>query len=321
MTIDSRNSILVTGATGFVGRALCRRLVEEGRSVVCVSRRAGTVSGLNAEKIESLGDVPAGHPLFANVDAVVHLAGHAHAPGMNAGEQECVFASDAAMTARFAKAAAQSGVRRFVFVSTAKVFGETSGRGESFTHSSVPAPQEPYARYKLKAEDGVRDCAEANGMEWVVVRPVLVYGSGVKGNLATLLAWIARGQPLPLAGIGNQRSLLALDDLVDLLRICISSPATHGQRLAAAGDDTLSTEDICHALADGAGCPARLLRLPDRVWRILHALPYTAGKVDRLTGSFVVDNHRTRELTDWAPRSATYDGLVEMARDWKDSWR
>ncbi|HEX7029829.1 MAG TPA: NAD-dependent epimerase/dehydratase family protein [Gammaproteobacteria bacterium] len=308
--------MLVTGATGFVGRALCRHLRTgwKVRALVRPSAAALGVEDVEVLQRDSLAGVSGDDAAFLDVDAVVHLAGRAHAPGMSAAEREAVFSADARATESLAEAAARAGVRRLVFVSTAKVLGEESRDGEAFTHDSLPAPGDEYARYKLAAEDSVRDCAEKLGMEWVIVRPVLVYGEGVKGNLAALLRWLDAGYPLPFGGLKNRRSLIALEDLNDLLACCIDHPAAAGQRLLASGNEAISTAAICSSLAEGLGRPARIVPLPSAFWTLVRMLPFTAKKASRLAGSFLVDNARTRALTGWSPRTPVREGLVALGR-------
>lgn len=309
--------VLVTGASGFIGNALCRRLTATGKTVRAIVRRGEAPARAEPLTVNSLADIEHDNLILRDVDTVIYLAGRAHAPHLNVDEQEKAFAADAEMTARFVETAARARVRRFIFVSTAKVYGEMTVGSECFSNTSKPGPNDAYTRYKLLAEDAVRDVAERHGMEWVVVRPVLVYGSNVKGNLATLARWLDSGRVLPFDGLRNQRSLLALSDLVGLLDICISNPAVVGQRLVAASDDSISTTGICRALAEGLGKQPRLISLPGWGWALLRAVPFTRGRVDRLTGSFLVDNSMTKSISGWQPRAGTYEGLVQVGKSCK----
>lgn len=311
--------VLVTGASGFLGRALCRDLVNKGFQVRATvrTRPANPIACAETIQLESPAALEQDVLFFQNVECFIHLAGHAHAPGMNASEQEKVFAADLEMTKSLVSRSAEAGVRRFIFVSTSKVLGEASQPGAPFSNDSPPAPSEPYARYKLLAEEAVREQAERHGMEWVVVRPVLVVGEGVKGNLASLLRWMDRGLPLPLGGLRNARSLIALDDLNALLVGCIDSPGAVGRRLLAAGNEVISTTALCRALAEGLDRPARLVTLPAWLWHTLRALPRLSAKAERLAGSFHVDNTQTKALTGWQPQVSIHDALVRAARAFK----
>lgn len=317
--------VLVTGATGFVGAAVLRALAAAGIAAVALHRRGQTPAtpAVQWHHITALTDLHAAHPAWHGVDAVIHLAGQAHARA-----PEAVFAADAAATAALARVAAMAGVRRFVFVSTAKVYGEVG----TFVTDAPPAPLGAYARYKLAAEAAVwaaaggRDSAGAAvtaastlgigaaAMTATVVRPVLVTGAGARGNLAVLARWIAAGRPLPLGGITNRRSLVDVDDLAALLVACTYAPAAAGATLVAAAPQTLSTTKICQALAAGIGRPARLFALPPLAWRALAAFAPSSGLAMRLSGSFTVDAASTTAVLGWMPRVDPYDSLVALGR-------
>lgn len=303
--------LLVTGANGFIGSALSRALAARGMNVTALMRRPPSSSFAGETVVLSSYEALAPRHLQGH-EAVIHLAGHAHAPGMRAAERERLFTEDVRLARLVAERAASAGVSRFVFVSTIKVLGEHSG-SRPFDHRSAPAPADAYARARLAGEQAVREVAEAAGMAWVVVRPVLVVGEGARGNLDALLRWLSAGRPLPFAGMNNRRSLIGLEDLCELLACCAVHPDAAGRTFIASGDEAVSTTDICVALAEGLGVRPRLFRVPRWLWSMARAFPPTRGLEQRLAGSLQADNTETRRLLGWQPRMRARDCLFRLA--------
>lgn len=305
--------IFVTGANGFIGSALCRFLAAQGAKVTALMRRPPAQAlpeGVEAMLLPSYDALEPRH--LQGHEAVIHLAGHAHAAHMNPAQRGRAFAEDVRLARLAAGCAATAGAKRFVFVSTIKVLGEQSG-ALPFDHRSIPAPADAYARARLAGEQAVREVAEAAGMEWIVVRPVLVVGEGARGNLDALLRWISAGRPLPFAGMNNRRSLIGLEDLCELLACCAVHPDAAGRTFIASGDETVSTTDICVALAEGLGVRPRLFRVPRWLWSMARAFPPTRGLEQRLAGSLQADNTETRRLLGWQPRMRARDCLFRLA--------
>lgn len=303
--------LLVTGANGFIGSALSRALAARGMNVTALMRRPPSSSFAGETVVLSSYEALAPRHLQGH-EAVIHLAGHAHAPGMRAAERERLFTEDVRLARLVAERAASAGVSRFVFVSTIKVLGEHSG-SRPFDHRSAPAPADAYARARLAGEQAVREVAEAAGMAWVVVRPVLVVGEGARGNLDALLRWLSAGRPLPFAGMNNRRSLIGLEDLCELLACCAVHPDAAGRIFIASGDEAVSTTDICVALAEGLGVRPRLFRVPRWLCSMARAFPPTRGLEQRLAGSLQADNTETRRLLGWQPRMRARDCLFRLA--------
>jgi nucleoside-diphosphate-sugar epimerase len=212
-------------------------------------------------------------------------------------------------TLNLARQAAAVGVRRFVFVSSVKVNGEATLPGQAFTERDAPAPQDPYGQSKDEAEIGLRELAADTGMEVVIIRPTLVYGLGVKANFAALMRAVQRGWPLPLGAVHNQRSLVALDNLVDLIVTCLDHPAAANQTFLVSDGQDLSTTELVRGMAQAAGVPARLLPVP--VWA-LQAGASLLGKgdaVQRLCGNLQVDISKARSLLGWVPPVSVEEGL------------
>ncbi len=303
--------ILVTGATGFVGAALCRELLARGHTVRAAARRPSPLShsrpGLRDVPLPDIaGDVDFG-PLLDGMDAVVHLAGLAHRA---AGAQELRRVNVDA-TLRLAAAAAGR-ARRFVFVSSVKVHGEDSGDG-AYAESDPTRPQDAYGRSKLEAERALTDMAARSGMELVLIRPPLVYGPAVKANFLRLLQRVDTGLPLPFAGVRNRRSLIGLDNLVDAIARCVEHPEARGPLLVA-DDESVSTPELLARTARALERPARLVRAPMWLLRSAAAIAGRRDEIRRLTASLVVDSSRARRLLGWRPRRTLDEGLAETAR-------
>jgi nucleoside-diphosphate-sugar epimerase len=212
-------------------------------------------------------------------------------------------------TVNLARQAAAAGVKRFVFISSVKANGESTQPGRAFTETDAPNPQDAYGQSKHEAEQGLRQLSADTGMEVVIIRPPLVYGPGVKANFAALMRVVQRGWPLPLGAVHNQRSLVALDNLVDFIITCITHPQAANQTFLVSDGQDLSTTELVRGMAQAAGVPARLLPVP--VWA-LQAGASLLGKgdaVQRLCGNLQIDTSKARRLLDWVPPVSVEEGL------------
>ncbi|WP_236222633.1 SDR family oxidoreductase [Pseudomonas asiatica] len=300
-----RPGILATGGSGFVGKVLLQRLAADTRWAprALVRQAPGQgLAGVDYRPYSELAavDVASGH--FEQVDTVIHLASRVHVMQESAADPLAEFRRvNVEGTLSLARAAAQAGVRRFIFVSSVKVNGETTNGRQPFTADETPAPSDPYGISKREAEDGLRQLAAETGLEVVIVRPVLVYGPGVKANFRSMMNWLSKGVPLPFGAIHNKRSLVALDNLVDLLLTCIDHPAAANQTFLASDGHDLSTTELLQRLGKALGKPARLLPVPAAWLKGAATLAGKAGLAQRLCGSLQVDIGKTRELLGWQP--------------------
>lgn len=296
-------TILVTGANGFVGHALCNSLFERGRDVLAAVRQNSPETDLTGTVImPNLGTGADWWPLLVGVDVVVHAAARVHVMREDVPDPLSEFRKiNTQGTLALANQAALAGVKRFVFLSTVKVMGECTPAGEPFCSDSIPAPSDFYSISKYEAELGLRALAEETDMEVVIVRPPLIYGPGVRANFRSMVRWLARGIPLPLGAIDNKRSLVALDNLIDLLITCIDHPAAKNQMLLVSDDDDLSTTELLRRLAYAMGKPARLIPVPVAVLEGAGALVGCRDVARRLCSSLQVDISRTRSTLDWSP--------------------
>ncbi|WP_429884717.1 UDP-glucose 4-epimerase family protein [Geoalkalibacter halelectricus] len=299
--------ILLTGATGFVGSGLCSRLKAEGRDIRRAVRRQSSEGDTQA--VGDIGPDTSWGKALNGIDTVIHLAARAHIMNDGASDPLREFRRvNVDGTLNLARQAAASGTKRFIFLSTIKVNGEQTPPGLPFTENSRSAPEDPYGISKHEAEQGLVEIARETGMEIVIIRPPLVYGPGVKGNFASMMRWIAKGIPLPLGAIHNQRSLIALDNLVDFIITCIDHPAANQTFLVADGED-LSTTDLLRRVGQAMGKPARLIPVPMGLLKAGAALLGKKAMAQRLYGNLQVDTSKAREVLGWVPPVSVDAGL------------
>lgn len=315
-------NILVTGASGFVGSAVWRYFQTQAISVRPVFRNTDSARlvGVAPEQSAIVPTLAADTDWFAalqGVQVVVHCAARAHVMRETAVDPLAVFrAVNVEGTLNLARQAAAAGVRRFVFISSVKVNGESTMLGRPFTADDTPAPEDAYGISKAEAEAGLHAIARKNGMELVIIRPPLVYGPGVKGNFASMLRWVARGVPLPLAAAtGNRRSLVALDNLVSLIATCVQHPRAAGQVFLAGDGEDVSTAELLRRIAQVQEQSARLLWCPVGVVELAARLLGKGDVAQRLLGSLQVDISKNRNLLGWQPLINLDEGLRRAVQE------
>jgi nucleoside-diphosphate-sugar epimerase len=310
--------ILVTGANGFIGRALCPALQRGGHAVRKAVRNPPATShsdaGGEAVAVGDIDEQTDWSRALQGVNAIIHLAARVHVMCEETQDPLAAFRRiNAAGTERLARAAAAAGVKRLVYVSSIKVNGEGTASGRKFTENDAPAPQDPYGVSKLEAEQALHRVAAETGLEVVIVRPPLVYGPGVKGNFRQMLKVLGSGIPLPLASVHNLRSLVYVENLADALIACATHPAAAGQTYLVSDGEDVSTPALLRTLGAGLGKRAWLLPVPVRFLRKLAQLAQKGAQADRLLGSLCVDSGKIRSQLEWVPRHTLQQGLQATA--------
>ena len=304
--------VLVTGGRGFVGMALATSALTKGFAVR-ISSRQKLIAPRSRLEFCQVGDLSPTTGWFAalqGIDVVVHCAGRAHVMKDTAVDPLAIFRTiNLDGTLNLARQAAEAGVTRFVFVSSIGVNGAQTVYGKPFSETDKPNPHNAYALSKWEAEQGLLRIAAETGMEVVIIRPPLVYGPEAPGNFGSLMRAVQRGWPLPLGAVHNQRSLVALDNLVDFIVTCITHPQAANQTFLVSDGQDLSTTELVRGMAQAAGVPARLLPVP--VWA-LQAGASLLGKgdaVQRLCGNLQVDISKARSSLGWVPPVSVEEGL------------
>jgi nucleoside-diphosphate-sugar epimerase len=304
--------VLVTGGQGFVGKALAFGALSKGFKVRVSSRQTlnGSPSNFEFAQVAELGPTTDWSAALQGVATVVHCAGRAHVMSDTVADPLAVFrAANRDGTLNLAQQAVNAGVKRFVFISSIGVNGSQTAVGKPFSETDQSKPHNAYALSKWEAEQSLMQIAAETGLDVVIIRPPLVYGCNAPGNFGTLMRAVQRGWPLPLGAVHNQRSLVALDNLVDFIVTCITHPQAANQTFLVSDGQDLSTTELVRGMAQAAGVPARLLPVP--VWALQAGATFL-GKgesVQRLCGNLQVDISKARNLLGWVPPVSVSEGL------------
>jgi len=308
---EASGRVLVTGATGFLGSAAAEALARAGHDVL----RGGRVAPATAPASETwigYGDIEREQQwdgVLAGIDAIVHLAGLAHLPDASAAAAAETFARvNAEGTALLARAAAQAGVRRFILISSALVHGEASP-GRPFTEADAPAPQSPYARSKLESEARLAEVARGSALQWVILRPPMVYGASAAGNFRRLVNLVRAGLPLPLCAATAPRSFIGIDNLADAIVRCVAHPQAANQVFLVCDAETTSTADLVCRIARVLGRRVWLPRVSPALLRVASRLAGRTRDYHRLFDPLELDSSLVRERLDWLPPVSLDEGL------------
>jgi nucleoside-diphosphate-sugar epimerase len=309
--MTAQANILLTGATGFVGQAVLEQLLEhESHKVTVVLRAARDFDRCAAHVVSDITMATDWSIALTGQEVVIHAAARAHIMKDEVADPLAEYRRvNVEGALNLARQAVQAGVKRFIFISSIKVNGEQTALGYSFTPDDTPAPEDAYGISKWEAEQGLQQLAVETGMEVVIIRPPLVYGPRVKGNLASMIRLVQKGLPLPLGSIKNQRSLVALDNLVDLIITCIDHPAAANQIFLAGDGEDISTSDLLRGVARCVGKPSRLIPVPTSVLMFGATILGKRALAQRLLGSLQVDISKARELLGWTPPISVEEGL------------
>lgn len=309
-------NFLITGATGFVGLALCQRLEQSEHTVYGVVRRSdaelpAAVKPILVSSIADLYD----HPVLSKIDVVIHLAARVHQMKETSADPLSEFrAINTETTQKLAIAAQAAGVKRFIYLSSIKVNGD--GQSAPYSELSKPQPTDPYGISKWEAECALK---AIEGLEVVIIRPPLVYGAGVRANFLSLMTLVQKGIPLPLGAVNNQRSLVYVGNLVDAIAHCAIHPNAAGETFLISDTTDLSTAELVQNIAKSLNKPVRLMPISPVLLTMLARIFGKTATIDRLFGSLTVDSSKIRQTLDWHPPFTLAQGLDHTARWFQDT--
>ncbi|MET0010660.1 MAG: SDR family oxidoreductase [Candidatus Thiodiazotropha sp. 6PLUC9] len=307
--------VLVTGASGFVGTQLCPFLISQGYDVRAGMREKKADWTICEQAV--LGEITAAtdwRKALEGVDVVVHLAGRAHVMRESTGDPLTLFRKVNVEGSRsLARQAAEAGVKRLIYLSSIKVNGERS-TDHPLAADDPAAPEDAYGQSKWEAEQLLREITAEADMELVILRPVLVYGPGVKGNMQSLVGWIRKGLPLPLGRVENRRSLVSIENLLDFIAISLDHTGAAGEVFLVADGEDLSTPQLIRKLAQAIGVTPRLIPVPMMLLRLLGQVTGRSSAIDRLCGNLQVDISKNRRVLGWTPKVTVEAALKEMVR-------
>jgi nucleoside-diphosphate-sugar epimerase len=315
--------VLVTGATGFVGRALLTRLILDKFIVsAAVRNNCDFIDKVKSINVGEFSSSTQWDSALLDIDVVIHLASRVHIMNDQAEDPLAEYRKiNVDVSLNIARQAATAGVRRFIFLSSIKVNGESTPNGRPFTAESPPSPKDAYGISKLEAELALQELGKKTGLEIVIIRPPLVYGPGVKANFLRMIQYLSSSAILPFGAINNLRSLVALDNLVDLIVRCVDHRNAGNQIFLVSDDEDLSTPDLLKRMGSALNKPARLISMPCFLLIISAKIFGQRALVERVFSSLQVDISKTRQILDWSPVIDVKEGLRRVAIDYRKSLR
>lgn len=310
--------ILLTGASGFIGSELLQELIRDSHHVTVAQRRYHEDLGpcVTQELIAGLTEDQDWTNLLQGQDIVIHLAARVHVMNeVSSDPLDLYRAVNLNGTVNLAKQAIAAGVKRFIFISSIKVNGESTNQHHPYKADDPRMPVDPYGISKMEAEQQLIELTRTTDMDFVIIRPVLVYGPGVQANFLSMMRWLNKGIPLPFGSIQNLRSMVALDNLIDLIVTCLNHPAAANQVFLVSDDEDLSTTMLLKKMASALGKPAYLLPIPNCLLQVIFTVIGKKAIGQRLCGSLQVDISKTRDILGWTPRVSVDDALRKTAND------
>lgn len=305
-------NILVTGSTGFIGKALSIQLNKTGYNVVKISRK--NIQNSDFVVVENIGSSTQWQSLLVGIEYVIHLAARVHVMNDISSDPLQEFRSvNTEGTIQLAKSCVEAGVKRIIYLSSIKVNGEYT-TDSAFQELDKVQPQDPYSVSKCEAEMALLKIAKESNLEVVIIRPPLVYGPGVKANFRNMMSWLNKGVPLPFGSIHNKRSLVALDNLIDLIVTCIDHPAASNQVFLVADNEDMSTTELLRRVSFALGVKSRLLPVNQRLLEVCLKLLDKKDLSHRLCGSLQVDISKAKKLLNWTPPVSVDKGLQKAAQ-------
>ncbi|MFC3114958.1 NAD-dependent epimerase/dehydratase family protein [Cellvibrio fontiphilus] len=289
-------NLLITGANGYVGRYLCPLLIADGHHAITLTRKAWHQPPARNYLWEA-GVMPA----LQGVDLVIHLAALAHQAGPESPETAALYhAVNVEQTRQLASAALAQGVKRFIYLSSIKVNGESTDCSP-YRYDTQPQPEDSYGRSKWAAEQVLHELLDGSTTELVIIRPPLIWGGEMKGNLALLQRWVRWRLPLPFGGIHNRRDLVSIDNLCSLIRLVLDHPQAAGQTLLVSDGVTRNTADIVRLVSAAGAVSPLIIPCPAWLFRLFTYLPVVGARLKKLTGNLEVDITPTCERLGWRP--------------------
>lgn len=312
-----KNCILLTGSTGFVGSALLSELKKfPDFRVISAVRSAVSPASDDVVVVGNIDGTTDYSSALNGVDVVVHSAARAHIMRYEVADPLAEYRTvNVEGTLNLAKQAVAAGVKRFVYISSIKVNGESTTGLQAFTESDSAKPEDPYGVSKHEAEEGLRLLAEETGLEVVIIRPPLVYGPGVKANFLSLLKLSATALPLPFGSLKNKRSMVYVGNLVSFIILCIQHPAAANQTFLVSDGEDVSLRNLVTYIRLCLGRSPRLLPVPVGLFKLAGALTGKRGMVDRLVGDLQVDSSKARTLLEWVPPFTVEQGIAATVAD------